>query len=752
MKKLNNKFIYIGLFLCLAFLSAAMVTAEINNSTNSSNNNSTNEFNDLGNLTNLIKPSNFINPMNFNLSIITADFNPSDFKDLLANINDINDNPQMFENGAVIDLNLNGNYIYTETLNITSNVTVTINGNGATLNGSNQFKILQVTNGSLNINNATITNGEGDDGGGAGILFSNSNNNTVSDCNLTNNIAHSKIQGEGGAGILFRNSSNNTVSGCNLINNTAGFVGGGISFGNSSNNIVSDCNLINNTAGGNNMGGGGICITQKSYADDSGTNDGISVDNLIIYNRFYNNDADAGGLDFTTDNETNNFSCNWWGNNNPTITPKGAKTPNQIMMPNGGIYDNHFVVRLSENDTNKTTSSDNVTVDILASYGDVTLTYELVLNDTNSSVETPKLPNFTASHYVTTANKIVEQHTVSLLGSLKKFLNGLFEWVNADGPFNAKETYTTPPQKLPYNNEILSFENIVDDEDLVLNITSSDNYPPIPTNLTLNSSSDNITFGDNITLTANLTNNSSEPIPNANITFIINGINEINRTTFSNGTAILGISYLPAGEYNVTAIYNGNESYNASNSSTTFNVAKKDISLNITKVSNITSPIVVGDLVKYTITITNNGSTNITTPILINDLLNSNLEYISSDDNNYNHGTGVWNITPSLNVGDTKTLNIIAKVKTAGKVINTASLNNANYNNSLDNSSSVDISVNPAPNPPGPDPDDTGNGTVPGSNDNGGFPGFGNGLRDTGFPLIILLVLSVTGVLYWRRK
>jgi hypothetical protein len=37
-----------------------------------------------------------------------------------------------------------------------------------------------------------------------------------------------------------------------------------------------------------------------------------------------------------------------------------------------------------------------------------------------------------------------------------------------------------------------------------------------------------------------------------------------------------------------------------------------------------------------------------------------------------------------------------------------------------------------------------------------GFPGFisddNNGLRDTGFPLIILLVLSVTGLLYWRKK
>jgi hypothetical protein len=52
----------------------------------------------------------------------------------------------------------------------------------------------------------------------------------------------------------------------------------------------------------------------------------------------------------------------------------------------------------------------------------------------------------------------------------------------------------------------------------------------------------------------------------------------------------------------------------------------------------------------------------------------------------------------------------------------------------------MDITVNPTP-PPESNLDD-----------NNGFPGFSNGLRNTGFPLIILFVLIVTGLLYRRKK
>jgi hypothetical protein len=152
--------------------------------------------------------------------------------------------------------------------------------------------------------------------------------------------------------------------------------------------------------------------------------------------------------------------------------------------------------------------------------------------------------------------------------------------------------------------------------------------PPIPTNLTLSLSSDNINFGENVTLTAKLTNASGNPIPNANITFNINGNNYSNSTNI-NGIATYIFTPDRAGKYNIIATFKDNESYNDSTS-------------------------------ENKILIVTGGNTP--TP------------------------------TPGFQLYDNIT------------------------------------------------------------NDNGGLPWFGNGLRDTGFPLIILLVLTVTGLLYWRKK
>jgi hypothetical protein len=98
----------------------------------------------------------------------------------------------------------------------------------------------------------------------------------------------------------------------------------------------------------------------------------------------------------------NDISCNWWGINNPTRATGGQI---QIAVPDNTVYTNHFVVRLSENDNNANTSSDNVTVDIPARYENVTLTYELILNDTNSTDDTYKLSDFIAWHNVNITNK-----------------------------------------------------------------------------------------------------------------------------------------------------------------------------------------------------------------------------------------------------------------------------------------------------------------------------------------------------------
>ncbi|GAA5819303.1 MAG: conserved hypothetical protein [Methanobrevibacter sp. CfCl-M3] len=118
----------------------------------------------------------------------------------------------------------------------------------------------------------------------------------------------------------------------------------------------------------------------------------------------------------------------------------------------------------------------------------------------------------------------------------------------------------------------------------------------------------------------------------------------------------------------------------------------------------------------------------------------------------------MWTI-PGLNSGDTATLNITCKVKSVGNLINRAFLVLDDYNNSLTNDSSVNITVNPSS-----DNDTNTNGTNGTDGTGGGVDGSGNNDDNdngfdqtffkslTGFPLILLVLLSVLGVYYWRRK
>jgi hypothetical protein len=133
----------------------------------------------------------------------------------------------------------------------------------------------------------------------------------------------------------------------------------------------------------------------------------------------------------------------------------------------GVVNDNHFVVRLSENDTN-TATINNATVDIPSSYGTVGLKYDLVLNDTNSSADNHRLPDFLASHDIN-----IQHRTESLWEYLGGLWSGLFKKPKLlSDETNAKDEYSQEHQ-LPSSNEVLVMDNIVDNEDITLNITST---------------------------------------------------------------------------------------------------------------------------------------------------------------------------------------------------------------------------------------------------------------------------------------
>ncbi|GAA5819690.1 MAG: conserved hypothetical protein partial [Methanobrevibacter sp. CfCl-M3] len=261
-------------------------------------------------------------------------------------------------------------------------------------------------------------------------------------------------------------------------------------------------------------------------------------------------------------------------------------------------------------------------------------------------------------------------------------------------------------------------------------------------NTSLSLTAANITYGDNASINATLTDSNGSVLSNKNITFSINNGIDFNVTTNGLGVAVLNRSGLPAGVYNVSASFDGDDDYNPSNNNTIFSVAKMDTSLVINKTVNANN-VYVGDLIRYTINVKNIGS-NPVTSIKVNDTLPGLLEFVSSDSNNSGSDSipYLWNI-PLLSSGESATLNIVCKVKEPGIIKNTASLIINNYENNLTNSSSVDITAANCipPLPPAI------NGT-----DGDGSDGGGDGLPLSTVPLLALVLSIIGGVYYYRKK
>ncbi|GAA5818431.1 MAG: DUF11 domain-containing protein [Methanobrevibacter sp. CfCl-M3] len=546
-------------------------------------------------------------------------------------------------------------------------------------------------------------------GGAAGGIYLN-NGGSVTNCTISGNRVFSSVNNGNGGGIfgngLVTNSiiANNTVQGggggifnstvtnSTITGNNATSVGGGVANCNVTNSIIKD----NNAAAG-----GGVADGNVTNCTITGNNvGGIITDNsgVVNYCRIFNN-TNYGG--FNVGNSSCNIDFNWWGQNNITN------------LINGTLPNNYYQIELSANQvsTRDLNTSVNGTIP-------VPLGYKMCLNGSNNTGNINNLPDFNA--------------TIKLSNN-----TGLFRFL----PFMSPGESVNILAKDPWNDTINNpgnyiFSALVDNQQLNISFATE------KANTSLSLTASDITYEDNTNITATLTSDNGTGLINKNLTFNINGT-DYNVTTNGLGVAVLNISGLHAGSYNVSVSFDGDDGYNPSTNNTTFNVGKRDTSLSISKTVNSTNP-VVGDLVGYTIKVMNNGTNNISTLILVNDTLSSSLEFVGSSASvgDYSHSSGLWTIL-GLNSGDTATLNITVRVKSSGNLVNRAFLVLDDYNNSLTNDSSVDITVKP--NGSG------GNGTDGSGSDNGGSGGF-DGLAKTGLPLIFLLLLSVLGVYYWRKK
>ena len=166
---------------------------------------------------------------------------------------------------------------------------------------------------------------------------------------------------------------------------------------------------------------------------------------------------------------------------------------------------------------------------------------------------------------------------------------------------NGSVTFTVPGLVVGEYNVSVSYHDDVNYNDA----DGSALFHVSPANSTIEVVPTNITYLDDETITVTV------PITNVTgkVTITINGTNVNMTQPVNNGEAVFTVPDLPAGEYNVTAVYHDDVNYNNSTNSSLFHVSKAKITdLNLTAL-NIT----YGDNGTITVTIADkNASGNIT--------------------------------------------------------------------------------------------------------------------------------------------
>ena len=145
--------------------------------------------------------------------------------------------------------------------------TISIQGNGATIQGNNTFRILDINGGSLTIDGTTISGGSADSGGGIRV---NGGTLTLTDSTVSGNSAYyggGISLGGGGTATL----TDSTVSG----NSAASYGGGGIFVGDGGTATLTDSTVSGNSAV--NLGGGGLFARRGTLTLTNSTVSGNSA-------------------------------------------------------------------------------------------------------------------------------------------------------------------------------------------------------------------------------------------------------------------------------------------------------------------------------------------------------------------------------------------------------------------------------------------------------------------------------------------
>ena len=243
------------------------------------------------------------------------------------NVGNFTDLQSAFDSSdTIVTVNITANITLTESLS-TSITYLTIEGNGFTINGSNQHQFLNIDKRcTVTINNLTITNCYAQSGG----AIYNNGNLTLTQSNLTHNTATGQYYGFGGA-IYNGGSGTLNITHSNLTQNTATgqqYGRGGAISNNGGNLTITQSNLTQNNATGQygyggaiHNNGGNLTLTQSNLTQNNATGQqygrggaiynygNLNIDKSILE---YNNATNGGAIyNYNSNITINNTNLNY---------------------------------------------------------------------------------------------------------------------------------------------------------------------------------------------------------------------------------------------------------------------------------------------------------------------------------------------------------------------------------------------------------------------------------------------------------
>ena len=305
-----------------------------------------------------IQNSNVTNQVTYNSSsnskqLLTATANESNVnKEDSSDAGSFTDLNTLISNGGNY-ITLNKDYVYNPTTDthykngITISKTITINGNGYTINGLNQAEAFNIRSNNVTIINCTFINTNSTNYGGA--IYSNKANNTkIINCNFINST------GKSGGGVFIFGGNDCYIDNCTFINTSSD--SGGAIYWYSANGNISNCRFINTTG----YDGGAVfwndgkdtkilnCTFENTHADDYGGAIllfGVSSMSYfeIANSNFINTSSDVqGGAIFWYGPNGTIRNCNFI--NDTSVEHGGAIT---CVICDNGTIDNCSIVNCS---------------------------------------------------------------------------------------------------------------------------------------------------------------------------------------------------------------------------------------------------------------------------------------------------------------------------------------------------------------------------------------------------------------------